>query len=151
MQWFIFHATRLLFALTFDLFFLPLLHILCLLQFLLHLSLLLFNKSLHFFSPILPIPHPCFFSFTSVLFPHILHSFHFRLLVVYLFLAPLFPPTHSQTVHVCWFYFLHPFLSVRSISLCEWMPESKEMNGPAFISRCVSSYTDMTPLVLHCP
>lgn len=61
MQWFIFHATRLLFALTFDLFFLPLLHILCLLQFLLHLSLLLFNKSLHFFSPILPIPHPCFF------------------------------------------------------------------------------------------
>lgn len=143
MQWFIFHATRLLFALTFYRFFLPLLHILCLLQFLLHLSPLLFPHSPH--------PSSMFFSFTSVLFPHILPSFHFRLIVVYLFLAPLFPPTHSQTIHVCWFYFLHPFLSVRSISLCEWMPESKEMNGPAFISRCVSSYTDMTPLVLHCP
>lgn len=145
MQWFIFHATRLLFALTFDLFFLPLLHILCLLQFLLHLSLLLFNKSLHFFSPILPIPHPCFFpspqyfSLTSFL-----HS-------ILDYLLSTCSSLLCSLLHVCWFYFLHPFLSVRSISLCEWMPESKEMNGPAFISRCVSSYTDMTPLVLHCP
>lgn len=60
------------------------------------------------------------------------------------------------------FYFIHPpplppslLISAaplslyRSISFCEWMPENKEMNGPAFIRRCVSSSFDMTPQRSH--
>lgn len=34
-------------------------------------------------------------------------------------------------------------LSARSISLCEWMPEKGEMNGLAFVPRCVSSCSDI--------